>query len=53
MEGDEFYYTKLLNGGFENFEELSETPTELPRIVPIKDSNTFSKSNQKQKGKKL
>jgi hypothetical protein len=51
MEGDESYYTKLLNGGFENFEELSETPTELPCIVPIKDSNTFLKSNQKQKGK--
>jgi hypothetical protein len=40
-----------VNGAFETFEDLSETPDELQSMSPIKDINKSSKSNLKQKGK--
>jgi hypothetical protein len=51
MEGYGSFFTNLVNGALENFEDVSETPNELQHIVPTNDSNTFSKSNQKHKGK--
>jgi hypothetical protein len=51
MEGDGSYFTNLVNGAFETFEDVSKTPVELEPTAQIKDIKTSSKSNQKQKGK--
>ena len=51
MEGDGSYFTNLVNGAFETCEDVSETPVELQPTAQIKDIQTSSKSNQKQKGK--
>jgi hypothetical protein len=53
MEGDGSYFTNLVNGAFETFEDVSETPDELQFMSLIKDINKSSKSNLKQKGKKF
>lgn len=53
MEGYGSFFTNIMNAALENFEDVSETPNELQHIVPTNDSNTFSKSNQKHKGKTL
>ncbi|XP_020397027.1 uncharacterized protein [Zea mays] len=62
MEGDRSYYTNLINGGFDTFEDIPETPIELQHTPSIelqqtppvvRDLNMSSKQNHKAKGKKF